>query len=128
MHRTRPAWAWAFPAVLVVIVGISLVADLSLLGFDGAVFAGHDKALLYGACGLAAVGWFHRRSAAAIVGVVAALVLLEELSQGLFPRRSVDALDALASIAGVVTGGALAHRLRARGGTRPAVSPAARPG
>jgi hypothetical protein len=127
MLRTRPWWAWAFPAVLVVIVGISLVADLSLLGFDGALFAAHDKALhfaLYGMCGLAAVGWFHRRRAVAIVAVVAALVLLEELSQGLFPHRSLDALDALASIAGVVTGGALAQWLRARA----AVSPAARRG
>jgi hypothetical protein len=132
MLRARPWWAWAFPAVLVFIVGISLVADLSLLGFDGAWFAGHDKALhfvLYGACGLFAVAWFHRRRAIVIIAVVAALVLLEELSQGLFPHRSLDLLDALASIAGVVTGGALAHRLRARGGTRPdPVSPAARPG
>lgn len=117
MHDTRPRWAWAFPAVLVVIVGISLVADLSLLGFDGAVFAGHDKALhfaLYGACGLFAVAWFHRRRAVAIVAVVATLVLLEELSQGLFPHRSLDLLDAVASIAGVIAGGAVAHGLRAR--------------
>lgn len=134
MQRARPRWAWAFPAVLAVIVGISLVADLSLLGFDGAVFAGHDKALhfaLYGACGLFAVGWFHRRSTVAIVAVVAALVLLEELSQGLFPHRSLDVLDALASIAGVVTGGAVAHGLsprRSNAGRPGPVSPAARPG
>jgi hypothetical protein len=114
----RPWWALAFPPLLVFIAAIALAADLELLGFDATWFAGRDKPLhfaLYGACGFAAVGWFHRHRAVPVIATVAGLVLLEELSQGLFATRSMDAADAIASIAGVIVGGAISARLR--GGT-----------
>lgn len=106
----RPRWALPFPLAVAFAVAIGLLADLELLGFDGAVFAGHDKILhfaLYGACGLLAVGWFHRRRPVPVLGAVALLVVVEEASQGLFAHRSVDALDAVASVAGIAICGAL---------------------
>jgi hypothetical protein len=109
----RPRWALAFPVAGLVAIAIGVAADLRW--FDAAVFAGYDKPLhfaLYGGCAFFAVGWFHRRPAAKIVAIVTTVVLLEELSQGLFGHRSVDAIDALASTLGILVGGALAAWLR----------------
>lgn len=114
MKHPRPRWALAFPIAGLVALAIGIAADLRW--FDARVFADHDKLLhflLYGACGFFAVGWFHRTSAPKVLAVVAAIVAAEELSQGLFGHRSVDAIDAIASIGGVVICGALAARLRA---------------
>lgn len=111
----RPRWALAFPIAGLVVAAIGIVADLQFLGFDASVFTGHDKPLhflLYGACGFFAVGWFHRTPAAHVIAIVSAIVLLEELSQGLFQHRSVDPMDALASLSGVVLLGALGAWLR----------------
>lgn len=113
MTPPRPRWALAFPIAGLVALGIGLAADLRM--FDAAIFADHDKLLhflLYGGCGFFAVGWFHRRNAAAVLAVVAIIVASEELSQGLFGHRSVDAYDAIASISGIVICGAVAAWLR----------------
>jgi hypothetical protein len=110
---SRPTWAWLFPLVIVVAVAIAIAADFRM--FDARVFAGIDKQLhfaLYGACGFAAVGWFHWVRARRVIAIVAAVVLAEELTQGLFSHRSVDGWDIVASCGGVVLCGAAAAWLR----------------
>lgn len=113
MTPPRPRWALVFPIAGVVALAIGIAADLRW--FDARIFAEHDKLLhflLYGACGFFAVGWFHRTSAVKVLAIVTAIVATEELSQGLFGHRSVDAFDALASIGGIVICGAIAAWLR----------------
>ena len=110
-RASRPRWSFGFPLAVAAAVLSGVVADFRLFGFDGALFAGHDKVLhfaLYGACALLAVGWFHDRKPLDIIAATGALVVLEELSQGLFSHRSLDPLDMLASVAGILMGGGFA--------------------
>lgn len=116
MPSARPWWAIAFPCIVVFAALITVFADTRWLDFDPNIFADHDKLLhflLYGACGFAAVGWFHRTAAVRVVAIVVTIVAVEELSQGLFPHRSLDAWDLVASCGGAVACGIAAAWLRA---------------
>lgn len=123
MPSARPWWAFAFPCIVVFAALITVFADTRWLHFDPHVFSNHDKLLhflLYGACGFAAVGWFHRAAPPRVIAIVVALVILEELSQGLFPHRSVDTWDFVASCGGAIACGLLAWGLRTLGASNTA--------
>lgn len=55
------------------------------------------------------------------MGLLVLLALTDEVSQAWFPNRTVDALDAACSIAGIVVLGVLARALR---GPRLSIAPA----
>lgn len=108
---SRPRWSVGFPLAAAAAVLLGVIADFRLFGFDGAVFAGHDKVLhfaLYGGCAFLAVGWFHDRKPLDVLAATSVLVILEELSQGLFSHRSLDLFDVISSVAGIFVCGGLA--------------------
>jgi VanZ family protein len=110
MTSQRPRWAWLFFAQLALLVGASVLAAQGRLprtvfssGFDK---LGHFLGL--GLLSFLAVAFFGRARWVRTVLVLAAVSILEELSQAWFPARTVDVRDLVANLAGIVVfGGAI---------------------
>jgi VanZ family protein len=109
MTRKRPWWTWLFFVQVAVVVGAGALASLGRVPV--AVFtAGVDKLghfLGLGVLALLAVGFFGRARARPTLLVIAALSVLEEVSQGLLPARTFDFGDMAANLAGIALGGGL---------------------
>lgn len=117
----RPRWAWViFPWLsAMVLMTIAATVGVMPIRFTG-TWAGTDKLLHFIAFGVVTVlagGWF-QRSAREVIAVIAALAILDENLQRLFPGRDLDPMDALASLGGVATFGLLLVYLGARAARR----------
>jgi len=114
----RPRWAWLLWGQVAVVLLATLSASLGLLHFAFLALPGADKALhflLFGTLAFLAVGWWARRPAGAVLGVLGLLTLVEEIAQTLTPGRSLDLLDLAASLAGIVLLGGLGRYVLSRG-------------
>lgn len=112
--EARPPWAWWIWGAVATFLFASFwayqadapVSYLRIPGFDK---FGHFGGWAY--LGFAAVAWFARRHWAVVLGGLAILTTLEELSQGLSAHRTLDGGDLLASLLGLFVGGLLARVL-----------------
>lgn len=122
--RARPWWAWALIPMLLLTLAGGVLSVMGRLDVSRLLFPGADKVLhfvLYGGVAFGAVGWLVRWRGRAVMGLLILAALADEVSQAWFPTRSVDALDAACSIAGIVVLGVLARSLR---GPRLSTAPA----
>lgn len=104
------------------IAAVLVIALIANLGYSSTAFAfvdsvpGADRTLhfgLYFLLSLAVVSWTASwggvwataRGLARVVGLLIFFISLEELSQSLFPSRSLSILDLTASVSGLVVGG-----------------------
>ncbi|MEO1334458.1 MAG: VanZ family protein, partial [Myxococcota bacterium] len=115
---TRKAWSWLLFPWLGLMVAMSAWATAGLGSVNTMFFTNADKVIhliVFGLCGFFTVAWTRPGRPAAVLGGLVGIVLLEEAMQGLWPGRSVDIMDALASTSGVVIFGLLASAMaRAR--------------
>ena len=111
----RPNWSWLLFPVLSAMTTMGAWATAGLGSVEQIFFASADKAIHFagfGAMSFLAVSWL--RAGAAGLATLAAATLLEEGSQSFWPARTVDPLDAVASVAGVLLFGGCAMALRRR--------------
>jgi VanZ family protein len=113
MTSRRPRWAWLlFPHLSLIAVATVLAAlhrlPAVVLG-GGLDKVGHF--LMLGTLSLLAVGFFGRARWPRVVGVLAMLSGVEELSQAWFPARTLDGGDLAANLMGVVLGAYAGTRL-----------------
>jgi VanZ family protein len=118
MTDRRPRWAWLLFLQLALVVGATVLAASGRLPAV-ALRGGLDKLghfLMLGTLSLLSVGFFGRPHAVRVVSVLAVLSAGEELSQGWFPARTLDAWDLAANLLGIALGGWAASRLTRRHG------------
>lgn len=115
-ERTQgPWWRWAIvPALLLTVAG-GVASVMGRLDVSSLLFPGADKALhfaLYGGVAFGAMGWLARWRGRWVLAMMSAIAIADELAQRFEPHRTVDALDAVCSLAGIVVLGVLARILR----------------
>ncbi len=126
-HPTRPRWAWLLWGQAAVVLLATLGASLQLLHFSFLTLPGADKLLhlvLFGTLALLATAWWTERPAWQVVAALAALALVEEVTQLLIPGRSADLLDLLAALGGMVLCAWIGRRARGPHPTQPRPAPA----
>jgi hypothetical protein len=99
---------------LAIVLLATLAAYLGLLNLVVLTWPGMDKLLHFVLCGALAffsVGWWADRSPRMVLGILAALSILEEIGQSLSAVRSFSAIDLVATLLGIVLFGCVADRL-----------------
>ncbi|MEM7675566.1 MAG: phosphatase PAP2 family protein [Myxococcota bacterium] len=117
-NRQRKAWSWLLFPWLGMMVVMSAWASAGIGSVDALFFTNADKVihvLVFGLCGFLTVAWLSPEWPLSIIlcGLVG-IVLIEESLQGLWPGRSVDPVDAFASVTGTVLFGLLAKMFTTR--------------
>lgn len=116
-NRIRPRWAWSLWLNVALILNASLCAYLGLLDHPAITFPGMDKVLhflLYGGLAFGFVGWFARSATPALLSILSAIAVVEEVSQSLSALRSCDRLDLLATVSGILVFGLVGSWARHR--------------
>ena len=106
--EVRPAWAWLGFAWMGMVVTMAAWASAGVASVHTLLFAGADKVLHFlgfGLIGLFAVAWFSGTAVWRTLAIVVALTLVDENLQAFLPGRTVDPLDAVMSVLGVVVFG-----------------------